>query len=361
MDASDEAGISVDLSDLLKAFATGRRTVTLDDGTIGMLPEAWLARVAPVLALGEAGTDGIRFKPSQVALLDVMLAEQPEVDWDEGFARARERMQRFAGVEPEDPPPTFQGTLREYQRQALGWMRFLREFGFGGCLADDMGLGKTVMVLAMLEGRRLDTTRPHRPSLIVLPRSLLFNWMSEAARFAPGLRVLDFAHADRHSAMDAIAHADLVLTTYGTLRRDVPALQQHHFDYVALDEAQAIKNAGQPRRRPCACCAPTTGWHSPGRRSRTISANCKASLISSILACSAAVACSSYGDRQGASKPTSTWPGSRVACGRSSSAGPRSRSHRSCHPAPRRRSTANSRESSAASIRNCAHTIKGSC
>jgi superfamily II DNA or RNA helicase len=244
MDASDDAGVSVDLADLLKAFNTGRRTVTLDDGTVGMLPEAWLARVAPVLALGEAGTDGIRFKPSQVALLDVMLAEQPEVDWDEGFARARERMQRFAGIEPEDPPPTFQGVLREYQRQALGWMRFLREFGFGGCLADDMGLGKTVMVLAMLEGRRLETTRPHRPSLIVLPRSLLFNWMSEAARFAPGLRVLDFAHADRHSAMDTIAHADLVLTTYGTLRRDVPALQQHQFDYVALDEAQAIKNAG---------------------------------------------------------------------------------------------------------------------
>ncbi len=244
MQASDEAGVSVDLSDLVKAFTTGRRTVTLDDGTVGMLPEAWLARVAPVLALGETGEGGLRFKPSQVALLDVMLAEQPEVDWDEGFARARERMQRFAGVEAEDPPETFHGTLREYQRQALGWMRFLREFGFGGCLADDMGLGKTVMVLAMLESRRLDSTRPHRPSLIVLPRSLLFNWISEATRFAPGLRLLDFAHAERHVAVDAIAEADLVLTTYGTLRRDVPALQKYHFDYVALDEAQAIKNAG---------------------------------------------------------------------------------------------------------------------
>jgi SNF2 family DNA or RNA helicase len=165
------------------------------------------------------------------------------VDWDEGFARARDRMQRFAGVHAEDAPPTFRGTLRDYQREALGWMRFLRDFGFGGCLADDMGLGKTVMVLAMLEARRLDSTRPHRPSLVVLPRSLLFNWISEAARFAPQLRILDFAHADRHTAIDAIADADLVLTTYGTLRRDVPALQDHPFDYVILDEAQAIKNA----------------------------------------------------------------------------------------------------------------------
>jgi SNF2 family DNA or RNA helicase len=106
-----------------------------------------------------------------------------------------------------------------------------------------MGLGKTVMVLAMLEARRLDPSRPQRPSLIVLPRSLLFNWESEAARFAPGLRLLDFAHADRHEAVGAISDADLVLTTYGTLRRDAPTLQQHHFDYVVLDESQAIKNA----------------------------------------------------------------------------------------------------------------------
>jgi SNF2 family DNA or RNA helicase len=178
-----------------------------------------------------------------VALLDALLAAQPAVDWDEGFARAREALQRFEGVRPEDPPPTFQGALREYQREALGWMRFLREFGFGGCLADDMGLGKTVMVLAMLELRRLDPSRPHRPSVVVLPRSLLFNWTTESARFVPGLRVLDFAHAERHAAIEAIADHDLVLTTYGTLRRDVAALQDQPFDYVILDEAQAIKNA----------------------------------------------------------------------------------------------------------------------
>jgi SNF2 family DNA or RNA helicase len=147
-------------------------------------------------------------------------------------------------VQPEDAPAAFHGELRAYQKEALGWMRFLRDFGFGGCLADDMGLGKTVMVLAMLDARRLDPARAHRPSLIVLPRSLLFNWTSEAARFTPELRVLNFAHADRHSVADAIGYADVVLTTYGTLRRDVVTLQKQHFDYVVLDEAQAIKNAG---------------------------------------------------------------------------------------------------------------------
>ena len=238
-----DAQAPIDLPDLVNAIKSGRRTVTLGDGTIGMLPEEWLARVAPVLALGEIGEDAIRFKPSQAMLIDALLAAQPGIDWDEGFERARDAMRRFERVEPEEPPATFHGELRAYQKEALGWMRFLRNFGFGGCLADDMGLGKTVMVLAMLDARRTDPERRHRPSLVVMPRSLIFNWKSEAARFAPHLRVVDFAHAERHDALDSIGEADLLVTTYGTLRRDVPALRDHQFDYLVLDEAQAIKNA----------------------------------------------------------------------------------------------------------------------
>jgi superfamily II DNA or RNA helicase len=243
LDAASDTGEAIDMPDLLRAIATSRRTITLDDGTIGILPEEWLARVAPALVLGEAHESAVRFKPSQVALIDALLAAQPAVDWDEGILRARDALRRFAGVAPEDPPASFRGELRGYQREALGWMRFLREFGFGGCLADDMGLGKTVMVLAMLDGRRV-ADGPRRPSLIVVPRSLIFNWTSEAARFTPQLRVLDFAGADRHQAAHAMTQADVVLTTYGTLRRDVRLLQDQPFDYVVLDEAQAIKNAG---------------------------------------------------------------------------------------------------------------------
>jgi superfamily II DNA or RNA helicase len=238
-----DGGVTVDLRDLLSALKSGRRTVLLGDGTMGMLPEQWLARVAPVLALGEAEADGVRFRPSQVALIDALLADQPDVDWDAGLARAREAIQCFAGVPPDDAAASFRGVLRDYQREALGWMRFLRNFGFGGCLADDMGLGKTVMVLAMLDARRTDQAKRHRPSLIVMPRSLIFNWTAEAARFAPELRVLDFAHGDRQAAVTEIGAADVVLTTYGTLRRDIVMLKDLAFDYVILDEAQAIKNA----------------------------------------------------------------------------------------------------------------------
>lgn len=122
-------------------------------------------------------------------------------------------------------------------------MNFLRQFSFGGCLADDMGVGKTAQVLALLECRResIVTNGERRPSLVVVPKSLVFNWKLEAARFTPKLRVLDYTGLARTS--DGFAEHDIVLTTYGTLRRDALVLKDVEFDYVILDEAQAVKNA----------------------------------------------------------------------------------------------------------------------
>ena len=224
----------------------GDTFVTLGDGTFGLLPDDWLARGGRVVAIGTPEADHVRFAPSQAALLDAWLATQPSVSCDEAFARARGELARFEGVAALEAPPTFNGELRGYQRDALGWFEFLRRFGFGGCLADEMGLGKTVMVLAAMEGRRLEhkrTGRASRPSLIVVPRSLVFNWRQEAARFAPALRVLDYTRGGRRGALDAIGEHDIVLTTYGTLRRDIGHLKEIAFDYAILDEAQAIKNA----------------------------------------------------------------------------------------------------------------------
>jgi superfamily II DNA or RNA helicase len=237
-------GRSASMTDLLAALQRGDGTVVLDDGTRGMVPEEWLKRYLRIASFGDAEGDHIRYRPTQAALLDALLENQPAVSIDETFARARAELQKFRGIGPLDPPPSFVGTLREYQREALGWFDFLRRFGFGGCLADDMGLGKTVMVLALLEWRRTRGDRAEeerRRSLVVVPRSLVFNWKNEAARFAPQLRVLDYTGTSRDAA--SIADYDLVLTTYGTLRRDVVHLKEHAFDYVILDEAQAIKNS----------------------------------------------------------------------------------------------------------------------
>jgi superfamily II DNA or RNA helicase len=233
-------GRSVPLTALLAALRRGEGTILLGDGTRGMVPEDWLRRYVRIAGFGEVSEDHVRYKPSQTALLDALLETQPAVDVDEGFVRAREAMASFRGVAEVEVPATFKGTLRDYQRDALAWFDFLRRFGFGGCLADDMGLGKTVMVLALLEARRAAQEGPRRPSVAVVPRSLVFNWMAEAKRFAPELRVLDYTGPQRAEA--AITDHDLVLTTYGTLRRDAARLSEEEFDYVILDEAQAIKN-----------------------------------------------------------------------------------------------------------------------
>ncbi len=229
---------------LLAAVARGEDVIVLDDGSVGLLPEEWLRRYAAIAGFGNAEGDSIRFQRSQAALLDALLAAQPAISYDETFGRLRSELHTFSGIAPEDPPASFQGTLREYQREALGWFAFLRRFQFGGCLADDMGLGKTVMVLALLEARR-HASRAEKdkkpPSIVVVPRSLVFNWRDEAARFAPKLKVVDYTGIQRH--LSAIRGADLVLTTYGTLRRDAAILTALEFDYAILDEAQAIKNA----------------------------------------------------------------------------------------------------------------------
>ena len=242
----DFDGVEVSLPAILAAARRGDAFVTLGDGTLGVLPEKWLARNSRVLSTGALEPDHVRFVPSQAVLLDAWLAAQPGVSYDETFARIRSALAQFDRIEPIDPPPTFRGELRPYQRDALAWFGFLRQFGFGGCLADEMGLGKTVMVLAALDARRLDRKRsrqPSQPSLVVVPRSLIFNWQQEAARFAPELRVLDYTGGGRRDATDSLASYDVVLTTYGTLRRDIGELKEIAFDYAILDEAQAIKNA----------------------------------------------------------------------------------------------------------------------
>ncbi|HTU99705.1 MAG TPA: SNF2-related protein, partial [Luteitalea sp.] len=243
--AVDFGGIRVDVPALLDAVRNRDGLVRLGDGTFGVLPDSWLQKVGRVAAFGVAAGSGVRFARAQGPLLDAWLEDQPQVDVDETFQRLRQELAQFERIREVPPPPGFTGALRPYQREALGWFAFLRQFGFGGCLADEMGLGKTVMVLAALEARRLDREAAGaaaQPSLVVVPRSLVFNWTREAARFAPDLRVLDLTGADRRSLLDAVAGHDLVLTTYGTLRRDVTHLADIEFDYLILDEAQAIKN-----------------------------------------------------------------------------------------------------------------------
>lgn len=229
---------------LLEAVRRKQGWVELGDGSLGLVPDDWLRRYGNVAALGQASGETIRFRSAQAGLLDAWLSVQPDARLDEVFARVRDELQRFTAIEPVPEPAGFVGQLRPYQREGLGWLTFLQQFGFGGCLADDMGLGKTIQVLALLEMRRSRRAADGLPpSLVVAPRSLISNWIREAQRFTPALRMLDHTGLDR-ALPDGWADAwDVVVTTYGTLRRDIGLLKDVAFDYVVLDESQAVKNS----------------------------------------------------------------------------------------------------------------------
>jgi superfamily II DNA or RNA helicase len=250
----DFAGVSggspdrLEMKQLLAAISKGERFVALSDGSQGLVPAEWMTTYDSLAKLAQGETDdGLRFLPSQALLVDALLAALPPAAVDASFAALRERLGSFERIKSKKEPKNFAGTLRGYQRQGLGWLDFLREFGLGGVLADDMGLGKTVQVLALLEANRTPATKKKAnggglPSLVVAPRSLVYNWIDEAERFTPKLKVLDYTGADRDEVRDRLGDYDLVVTTYGTLRRDVAFLAGREFDTVILDEAQAIKN-----------------------------------------------------------------------------------------------------------------------
>ena len=211
---------------------------------MGMLPEDWLKKYGMLVDLGSEEDGHLRFGNAQAGLLDALLAAQPEIQVDAGFDEGPpERFTGSKGSSPQEAPAGFHGELRPYQCEGLGWLDYLQKFDFGGILADDMGLGKTVQVLALLQRRR-SRRQAKGPSLAVVPRSLVFNWIAEASKVhpqAPRAR-LHRPEPARRSARRSTDY-DLIITTYGTLRTDIAELAQFEFDYLILDEAQAIKNA----------------------------------------------------------------------------------------------------------------------
>ena len=255
---------SVALPELLRAAREQRRLVELQDGSLGLLPAEWLDRFTGLALVAEAGRvsgsqagaspTAVRFGAHQSLLLDALLAAgsaAADIRVDETFRKIRRRLAAFEELEPEPTPAGFVGELRPYQQVGLAWLELLAELRLGGCLADDMGLGKTIQVLAHV-WRRVATGRSEgRPSLLVVPRTLLSNWASESARFTPELEVRTYHGPERAQLLDDLAPETILVTTYGTLLRDVLRLREVEFDVVALDEAQAIKNAKSKRAKAC--------------------------------------------------------------------------------------------------------------
>ncbi|GAB3581368.1 DEAD/DEAH box helicase [Hymenobacter daeguensis] len=241
-------GLRASVSSIHKALRNKSKYVTLGDGTQGILPEEWIAKFARYFAAGELVGDRIRTPNiNYAAIRDEYEAAALAPETRSRLAEYEARVAGFAGIAPLPPPPDLRGELRPYQQHGLSWLGFLDAFNFGGCLADDMGLGKTITVLAFLLTQRAKA--PGAASLVVVPTSLVFNWQAEAAKFAPGLRLLTAHGPDRPRDAADFAHYDVVLTTYGTLLSDIAFLKHYRFNYVFLDESQAIKNPDSLRYR----------------------------------------------------------------------------------------------------------------
>jgi non-specific serine/threonine protein kinase len=232
---------SISLHDVRRAMKKGEHYVKLADGSVGQIPEEWLERYKRLFDMAEETESGLRVSDFHLPLLDTLLADaelsQPPAD----FIQRRERLRNFEQIASHPIPQGFNGELRPYQKAGLDWMYFLRQYGFGGCLADDMGLGKTIQVLALLQSLK-ETGSESGASLLVVPKSLLANWQRESARFTPDLRFLEYMGNFRQKDTALFKDFDVIITTYGTMLRDIELLREYRFHYTILDESQSIKN-----------------------------------------------------------------------------------------------------------------------
>lgn len=179
----------------------------------------------------------------------VLQYEAHMVDMDESIifkgpkelTELSKKLKNYQGLENILVSKEFTANLREYQQEGLNWLWFLYEFGFGGVLADDMGLGKTIQTLALLSKLK-EEHKLTRPSLVIMPTSLIANWKNEAKSFAPNLRILSLHGQDRKNAFKKLQEYDVLLTTYPLIVRDFETLSAQKYFYIILDEAQKIKN-----------------------------------------------------------------------------------------------------------------------
>jgi len=180
-------------------------------------------------------SDGVTFFEA----LNYDLTEEIEIDKTEIFDNllaGRDQNRQFTMVKKIDG---FVGTLREYQEKGVSFLNFLDEMGFGAILADDMGLGKTIQIIAMLLYKKRDTA-----SLIVAPTTLLYNWEMEFKKFAPSIKTyLHYGVNREKNISEIVKNNDVIICSYGIVKRDLDMLLEHNFSYVIIDEAQYIKNA----------------------------------------------------------------------------------------------------------------------
>ncbi|BAP31385.1 Snf2 family protein [Chryseobacterium sp. StRB126] len=234
------------LKQLHRTIRNKSKFVQLDDGSLGILPEEWMGKIAAYFQAGEI--DEELLKIPKINFTEISSLFEKEVLSSEVQDEITTYSTQFLtgqNIPQVNIPAELNAELRDYQHDGLNWLNFLDGFNFGGCLADDMGLGKTLQIIAFILSQR--EKRGHTTNLIVVPTSLLFNWQEEISKFAPSIKVLVHYGPDRPKTTSHLADYEVVLTSYGMLLSDIRFLKTFNFNYIFLDESQTIKNPNSER------------------------------------------------------------------------------------------------------------------
>jgi len=237
----------VGLKELQKAFLKKSNYVALGDGSLGILPEEWMKKMAHYFKVGEIKKNGLKFSNYQFGIIDELFEElETKPPFLLALLEKKKRLLNISNIETVVLPKGIKAKLRDYQHHGLNWLVFLDKNQLGGCLADDMGLGKTLQAITFLQYLKL-RDKKMAPSLIIAPTSLIFNWKNEVEKFCPSLKLLAFVGSNRMEHKDSFSKYDVVISTYGSLLNDVEFMKDFKFNYLILDESQAIKNPNSKR------------------------------------------------------------------------------------------------------------------
>lgn len=242
-----------ELLEILASYRLKRRYHRLKDGTFIPLESEELSTIANfmenVALKADDKSDVIRLPLAKAFYLDSLARDAKGIKLERSadFKKIVQDIKEPVDVDIQIPP-SLAPILREYQKTGFKWLTTLSRYGLGGILADDMGLGKTLQVITFLLAER---QTPIRPSLVIAPTSLLYNWQDEIERFAPELnaRVISGVKAERLKELSDLKDIDVVITTYNVLKRDIEAYEEQQFKYCFLDEAQHIKNPNTQNAR----------------------------------------------------------------------------------------------------------------
>ncbi|MGB0930494.1 MAG: SNF2-related protein [Chitinophagales bacterium] len=236
----------VSLKEVQRALLRNENFVRLNNGKLGVLPEKWLAKYADLFKLSSIKGKDLRISKVHFSLVDELYEMIDDEEVQKELFLKKQKLKNFKNVAQVQMPINIKAELRDYQKEGYNWMNFLDEFQWGGCLADDMGLGKTLQVLTLLQHKKEEN--PENTNLVVAPTTLLFNWEKEVEKFCPEISI--FRHHGPFREKSTSKHFedyDIIITSYGTLTSDIDLFSKYEFNYIVLDESQAIKNPSTKR------------------------------------------------------------------------------------------------------------------